>query len=162
MSTTRPWSTPAEFLADERSSFAPFEAILSLELDQLDRGPKAHGWSARDVLSHLVGWHEVATDVARELRDGRTSPRKAAADAEWERRGDALNEEIRAEWEALDVEAFRARARVATASLRGALAEVPVERWWDHEEYFEYFLSEMQAHYDDHRAALAIVLGGGV
>ena len=155
----RRWPTAADFLADERMSFAPFEAILDLDPERLDHGPSAHGWSARDLLSHLVGWHYVATEVATELIAGPTSPRKAAADADWETRGDAINEEIRLEWHGLPIEAFRARTRAATADLRSRLAEVPLERWWGSDEYFEYFDSETRVHYDDHRADLEQVLG---
>jgi hypothetical protein len=155
----RRWSTAADFLADEQTSYAPFDAILDLDLERLDHGPSAHGWSARDLLSHLVGGHEVATTVARDLIAGPTSPRKAAADADWETRGDEINELIRLEWHGLPFEAFRARARAATADLRSTLAKVPLERWWGNDEYFEYFNSEMQAHYDDHRADLEQVLG---
>jgi hypothetical protein len=155
----RPWPNAAAFLADERTSFQPYEAILELDLRSLGDGPQAHGWSARDVLSHIVGWHEVATVVARELMAGPTSPRKAAADADWEARGDEINEEIRRAWQAFPLESFRTRARAAAADLRAALAEVPPERWWDNAEYFDYFNSEMQAHYDDHRADLEQVLG---
>jgi len=157
--SARRWPTPEAFRADELVSFGPYEIILELGLEELDDGPQAHGWSARDVLSHLVGWHEVAAVVARELVAGPTSPRKAAADAEWEARGDEINDEMLREWRGLQLEAFRARARGATADLRTALAEVPVERWWGDEEYFDYFNSEMQAHYGDHRADLEQVLG---
>jgi uncharacterized protein (TIGR03083 family) len=157
----RPWPDPDAFLADERASFLPFEAILELDEADLDLGPTAHGWTARDVLAHLVGWHEVAAEVANELQRGPTSPRKVVADAEWEQRGDEINAEINAAWRALDLPGFRARARRATATLRTALRQTPVERWWDSDEYFAYFLSEMQEHYNDHLVDLAIVLGSG-
>ena len=155
----RSWPNVDAFLAAEQMTFRPYEEILELDLRRLDDGPQAHGWSARDVLSHLVGWHEVAAVVARELVAGPTSPRKAAADGEWEARGDEINDEIRREWRGLPLEAFRTRARRATADLRTALAKVPLERWWGDEEYFDYFNSEMQAHYGDHRADLERVLG---
>jgi len=109
--SARRWPTPEAFRADELVSFGPYEIILELGLEELDDGPQAHGWSARDVLSHLVGWHEVAAVVARELVAGPTSPRKAAADAEWEARGDEINDEMLREWRGLQLEAFRARAR---------------------------------------------------
>ena len=155
----RSWPSPEAFLAHERDAFRPYEAILDLDPAALDDGPRAHGWSARDVLSHLVGRHHVATEVARELAAGPTSPRKARADEEWEARGDDINEEVRREWAALPVEAFRVRARAAVSDLRLALAQVPVERWWEDDESFDYFLSELQGHYDDHRSDLATVLG---
>jgi hypothetical protein len=154
----RRWPDAAAFLADELASFRPFEVILSLSPDHLDHGPTAHGWSARDLLAHLVGWHEVAAEVGRELEGSRWSPRKAAADEEWARRGDTLNEEIRADWARLGIDEFRNRARLATEDLRAALQRAPVSHWWDNDEYFGYFLSEMQEHYDDHRADLSIVL----
>jgi len=155
----RPWPTAAAFLADEIASFRPFEAILGLDARDLDAGGQAHGWSARDLLSHLVGGHEVATEVARELRTRPASVRKAVADAEWDARADEINEEIREEWSRLPIDDFRSRARSATAALRSALAEVPLEHWWESQEYFDYLNSEMVAHYDDHRADLDQVLG---
>lgn len=158
-SEARQWSTPEAFFADEAVEFAPFEAILGLPSDALDHGPRAHGWSARDVLSHLVGWHDVATEVANELATSPVSPRRAAADAEWDARGDEINEEIRAAWNALPVDEFRARAVAARAGLIGALRRVPLANWWDDDDNFAYFLSEFQEHYADHREALGIVLG---
>ena len=155
----RPWTSAEAFLADERESFRPFEAILELERQDLDLGPRVHGWSARDLLAHLAGWHEVAAEVARELIVAPTSARKVAADEEWEARGNELNEEIRQEWEQLTVDDFRARARAATYDLRAAMATLPLSRWWDSVEYLDYFTSEMQGHYLDHRAALDKVLG---
>jgi hypothetical protein len=156
---TRRWPSGSAFLDDELTAFRPYEEILELDTARLDHGLHAHGWSARDVLSHLVGWHEVAAVVAGELVLGPTSPRKAAADDDWDARGDEINEAIRQEWRGLSLQDFRDRARSATAGLRAVLAEVPLERWWDSEEYFDYFNSEMQAHYEDHRADLAVVLG---
>lgn len=157
--TGRPWPTPEAFFDDEAEAFRPFEAILALDVAGLDGGPRAHGWSARDLLAHLVGWHEVATEVAIELRGSPTSPRKAAADAEWEARGDAINEEIRTAWAPLPLGEFRSRACEAREGLLAALREVPSARWWEDDEYFAYFLSELQEHYADHRPALDIVLG---
>lgn len=159
MRRERPWPSPAAFLADEREQFAPFEAILELGPERLDRGPRAHGWSARDLLAHLCGWHEVAAQVARELAEGDRSPRKKAADQAWETHGDELNAAIQREWAGLPPATFRRRARNATRALREGLASIPASRWWDSEEYFSYFLSEMQEHYADHSNALDVVLG---
>jgi hypothetical protein len=155
----RPWPTPDAFLADEAEAFRPFEAILSLDPAGLDGGPRAHDWSARDLLAHLVGWHEVATGVAIELQTSTVSPRKAAADAAWDARGDQLNDEIRDAWASLPIEEFRTRARRARADLIAALRAAPLANWWESDEYFAYFLSELQEHYADHRAALDVVLG---
>jgi len=155
----RPWPTPQAFFADEAEGFRPFEAILALDLAGLDDGPRAHGWSARDLLAHLVGWHEVATEVAVELQASPASPRKAAADAAWDARGDELNEEIRAAWATLSLEEFRSRARSARQGLIDALRAAPLANWWESDEYLGYFVSEFQEHYADHRAALDVVLG---
>jgi hypothetical protein len=155
----RPWATPDAFFADEAEQFRPFEAILDLDLAALDDGPRAHGWSARDVLSHLVGWHYVATEVAGELRHSAVSPRKAAADVEWDARGDEINEEIRVAWSTLPLDEFRSRARAARQGLLHALRATPLANWWDSDEYLAYFVSELQGHYADHRAALDVVLG---
>jgi hypothetical protein len=157
--TGRAWPTPEAFFADEVEAFLPFEAILDLDAAALDQGPRAHGWAARDLLAHLVGWHEVATEVARELRTSPSSARKAAADAEWAARGDALNDAIRDAWAVLPPDAFRSRARGAHEGLLAALRDVPLAHWWEDDEYFAYFLSELQGHYADHRAALDVVLG---
>lgn len=157
--TGRPWPTPDAFFADEAEAFRPFEEILALDPAGLDGGPRAHGWSARDLLAHLVGWHEVATEVAIELQTSAISPRKADADAAWEARGDELNDEIREAWAGLSAEDFRTRARRARADLIAALLVAPRANWWESDEYFAYFLSELQEHYADHRAALDMVLG---
>lgn len=156
----RPWLTPDAFFADEAEAFRPFEAITDLDLAGLDHGPQAHGWSARDLLAHLVGWHETATGVAAELRTSTVSPRKAAADAAWDARGDELNDEIRKEWASLSIEGYLTRASGARDGLIAALRAAPLANWWENDEYFAYFLSELQEHYADHRADLDVVLGG--
>ena len=44
-----------EFLEEEREAWRPFEALDTLTDDQLDQEIEgAHGWTARDLLSHLV------------------------------------------------------------------------------------------------------------
>src|SRR5450756_3084544 len=90
------------FLEDEREGWRPFEALDSLSDEQLAVPlPGAHGWSGRDLMSHLIAWLEHGLEVARELAVAETSPIKAAGDADWEARGDAINEEIRLTWLAL-------------------------------------------------------------
>jgi hypothetical protein len=147
------------FLEDERDGWRPFEALDSLSDDQLAVAlPGAHGWAGRDLMSHLIAWLEHGLAVARELAVGPSSPIKAAGDADWDARADAINEEIRLTWRALPMDEVRQRFRTVPGELRGYLTVVPEARWIKSAEYEEFFLTETIDHYDEHAADLAAVL----
>ena len=84
------------FLEDERDGWRAYEALADLTDEQLD-GPldTVHGWTARDLIAHMVAWQEVALAVARELAGNETSRTKIQADVDWAARGDVINEEIK-------------------------------------------------------------------
>ena len=147
------------FLEDERDAWRPFEALDALADEQLSRPLEAaHGWSGRDLMAHLVAWQQQALAVARELAVNETSPTKASADADWETRGDAINDEIRATWAGLPMDEVRRRFRTAAGELRGYLTVVPETRWVKSAEYLEFFLTETIDHYAEHRDDLAAIL----
>jgi hypothetical protein len=149
-----------EFLEEERESWRPFEALDGLTDAQLDAEIEGvHGWTGRDLVSHLVAGQASATEVARELALGPESPTKARLDAEWAAGGDAFNEAIRMEWRALPIADVRSRLRTVPGELRGYLTVVPEARWLKHAENLRFFLSETIDHYPDHVADLEAVLG---
>jgi hypothetical protein len=149
-----------EFLEEEREAWRPFEALDNLTDAQLDAEIEgAHGWTGRDLVSHLVAWQESATEVAKELAVGPESPTKAREDAAWDARGDAINEDIRQEWRALPMAEVRRRLRTVPGELRGYLTVVPEARWIKHADYLRFFLDETIEHYADHVADLQAVLG---
>jgi Mycothiol maleylpyruvate isomerase N-terminal domain len=152
------------FLDEERDAWRPFEALDGLADEQLEVPvPAAHGWSARDLMAHLVGWQEVALQVARELAVGETSPTAARVDADWEARGgDAVNAEMAAEWRALPLEEVRRRFRTVPGELRGYLTVVPETRWVKHATNMATFVEETLDHYADHEADLRAVLAAAV
>jgi len=147
------------FLEDEREGWRAYEALD--ELTDADLAPQlesVHGWSGRDLMAHLVAWLEVSLDVARELTVTDISPTKAAADADWDARGDALNEEIRLSWLALPMDEVRRRFRTVPGELRRYLTVVPDTRWIKSAEYGQFFLDETIDHYESHQDDLAAVL----
>jgi len=149
-----------EFLEEERDGWRPFEALDGLTDAQLDAEIEgAHGWTARDLISHMVAWQESATDVAKELAVGPESPTKARLDAEWAARGDVINDEINAAWRAFPTDEVRRRLRTVPGELRGYLTVVPEARWIKHADYLRFFLDETIEHYADHLADLEAVLG---
>jgi len=149
-----------EFLEEERDGWRPFEALDGLTDAQLDAEIEgAHGWTARDLISHMVAWQESATDVAKELAVGPESPTKARLDAEWAARGDVINDEINAAWRAFPIDEVRRRLRTVPGELRGYLTVVPEARWIKHADYLRFFLDETIEHYADHLADLEAVLG---
>jgi len=149
-----------EFLEEERDGWRPFEALDGLTDAQLDAEIEgAHGWTARDLISHMVAWQESATDVAKELAVGPESPTKARLDAEWAARGDVINDEINAAWRAFPIDEVRRRLRTVPGELRGYLTVVPEARWIKHADYLRFFLDETIEHYADHIADLEAVLG---
>jgi hypothetical protein len=147
------------FLEDERDGWRPYEALDELTDEQLSPALEgAHGWSGRDLMAHLVGWLAHGLEVARELAVGETSPAKIRADADWDARGDDINEEIRQAWLALPMDEVRRRFRTVPGELRGYLTVVPETRWIKNAEYEEFFLTETIDHYEDHLPDLAAVL----
>jgi hypothetical protein len=147
------------FLEDERDAWRPFEALDTVSDEQLAQPlAAAHGWSGRDLMAHLVAWQEQALMVARDLAMNESSASKARADADWDARGDAINDEILATWGALSMDEVRSRFRTVPGELRGYLTVVPEIRWVKNAEYLEFFLSETMDHYADHLDDLAAVL----
>jgi hypothetical protein len=140
------------FLEDERDAWRPYEALDNIPDDRLDRPvDAAHGWSARDLIAHMVGWQQVALAIAKELAVNETSAELLRIDAEWDARGDALNAEMIAAWRRLSPAEVRDRLQSVAGELRGYLTVVPESR----------FVDETLEHYDDHRADLAAILAAG-
>ena len=147
------------FLEEERDAWRPFEALDELTDEQLGAiVDAAHGWSGRDLMAHLAGWQDVALRVARELAVGETSPTAQRTDAEWDARGDAVNDEMLAEWRALPLDEVRRRFRTIPGELRGYLTVVPETRWVKHATNMSTFVGETLDHYADHEADLAAIL----
>lgn len=148
-----------EFLEEERDAWRPFEALDGLTDEQLDREIEgAHGWTARDLLSHLVAWQESALEVAKELATGPSSPSKGRLDADWDERGDAINTEIQLEWRAMPIDEVRRRFRTVPGELRGYLTVVPETRWIKDPDILRFYLDETIDHYADHDADLETIL----
>ena len=147
------------FLEDERDGWRAYEALADLTDEQLDREiDGVHGWTARDLIAHMVAWQEVALDVAKDLAVNETSRTKEQADADWAARGDVINDEINDAWRHLPTDEVRRRLRTAAGELRGYLTVVPESRWIKHPTHLETFVEETLEHYDDHRADLEAVL----
>ena len=153
------YANALEFLEDERAAWRPYEALLDLSDAQLSLPlAGAHGWSGRDLMAHLTYWQEVAMTVATELALRETSPIKMAADADWDARGDEINEEIRVAALALPLDEIRSRFRLIPGELRGYLTVVPETRWVKHAEHLKTFHDETIAHYEEHMPELEAVL----
>jgi hypothetical protein len=147
------------FLEDEREGWRAYEALADLTDVQLDAPlTTVHGWTARDLIAHMVGWQEVALAVAKDLAVNETSRAKTQADADWEARGDVINDELNAAWRELPPDEVRRRLRTAAGELRGYLTVVPENRWLKNSDVLAFFLSETVDHYEDHRADLRAVL----
>ncbi|MDQ3447994.1 MAG: ClbS/DfsB family four-helix bundle protein [Chloroflexota bacterium] len=151
-----------EFLEDERESWAPYEALASLDDASLDRptdadGP-AHGWSGRDLIAHMVGWQEVALQVARELAVDEASETQRRIGAPWETYGDALNQRIMDDARALTIAEIRQRLADIPGELRGTLTMVPEARWLKAPAGQRLFTECTLEHYEDHLPELRAVL----
>jgi hypothetical protein len=147
------------FLEDERDGWRAYEALADLTDEQLDAPLEGvHGWTARDLIAHMVAWQEVALAVARDLALHETSATKDRADADWAARGDAINDEINAEWRELPADEVRSRLRAAAGELRGYLTVVPESRWVKNSDMLKFFLDETVDHYEDHRGDLRAVM----
>jgi Mycothiol maleylpyruvate isomerase N-terminal domain len=150
------------FLDEEREAWRPFEALLELTDEQLEKPLEAaHGWSGRDLMAHLCVWMEWWLDIARELAVGPKSPaydELAAINRVWEAQGDDLNERYQAEWAALPMAEIRHRFSTIPGELRGYLTVVPETRWLKDAAHLKSLLGNTTEHYDDHVADLQAIL----
>lgn len=150
------------FLEEEREAWRPFEALLELTDEQLERPiDGAHGWTGRDLMAHLGTWLEWSLDIARELAVNPTSPtfdRLKAIGADWANQGDALNARYQAEWAALPMTEVRRRFSELPGELRGYLTVVPEARWLKDPDHLESLLDNTTEHYAEHETDLRAVL----
>ena len=149
-----------EFLEEERDAWAPFEALAALTDEQLATPVAgAHGWSGRQLMTHLLAWQEVALTVATELAVNETSPAFARSLADQEGRGiDAINADMVEAGASRSIEEIRDRFRTLPGELRGYLTVVPESRWLKHPRHFRSFQDDMTGHYEEHQSDLAAVL----
>ena len=148
-----------EFLEEERDAWRPYEALADVPDERMSTPVDgAHGWTARDLIAHVIAWQEWALATARDLAIGEHSATKDRLDAEWERRGDEMNADILAEWQALPLDEVRRRLHETPGELRGYLTVVPESRWIKHADNLRYFIDETIDHYAEHAADLEAVL----
>ena len=150
------------FLDEERDAWRPFEALLELTDEQLERPlDGTHGWRGRDLMGHLGVWIEWWLTIARELA---VSPNSAAFDElqaigkDWASRGDVLNARYEAEWAALPMAELRDRYATLPGELRGYLTVVPETRWLKDSAHLKSLLGNTTEHYADHVAELQAIL----
>ena len=148
------------FLEDERDAWRPFEALLDLQDEDLERPvAAAGGWSGRDLMAHLVAWQLVALDIAKELAVNETSPTIARVDRDWETvGGDAINAEIQSSWSGRPLSDVRDEFRRVAGELRGYLTVVPELRWIKNAKHLESFSEDTLDHYEEHQADLDAIL----
>ncbi len=154
-----------EFLEDERQAWGPYEALDSLSDEALERptaddGP-AHGWTGRDLIAHMVGWQEIALQMARELAVDDQSETQIRIAQPWETYGEALNERMLHDARALSTDDVRQRLTDIPAELRGTLTMVPEARWLKAPAAQRLFTECTMEHYEDHAPALRAVLAVG-
>jgi hypothetical protein len=148
-----------EFLEEERDAWRPYEALAAVPDDALDVPVEAaHGWSARDLMAHVSAWQGWALAIARDLAVNETSASLARLDALWDERGDAMNDDIAAEWRALSADDVRRRFTDTPGELRGTLTVVPESRWVKHAAHLRTFIDETIDHYADHLGDLDAIL----
>ncbi len=150
------------FLDEERDAFRPFEALLELSDEQLERPIEgARGWTGRDLMAHLAGWIDWWLEIARELAVNPHSPafdRIAAIGKAWDSEGDAQNARFQAEWAALPLAEVRRRFSTLPGELRGYLTVVPESRWLKNPDHLRSLLGNTTEHYEEHEADLRAVL----
>jgi hypothetical protein len=150
------------FLDEERDAWRPYEALLELTDEELQRPlDGVHGWTGRDLMAHLGVWIEWWLRIAKELAVNVQSPsfdELSAMGADWEAQGDELNARYQAEWAALPMAEIRERFRTWPGELRGYLTVVPETRWLKDSAHLKSLLGNTTEHYEDHVADLRAVL----
>jgi hypothetical protein len=152
-----------EFLEDERDSWRPFEALSTLSDDALmtptPADSAAHGWSGRDLITHMVSWREYLLAVARDLALHEESETRRLLDEEWDAAGaDAVNERLAAPWRELPIAEVRHRLENVPGELRGYLTVVPEARWIKNAAVQQTFVETTLEHDEEHRADLDFIL----
>src|SRR5664279_26540 len=149
------------FLEEERDAWRPFEALLELTDEELERPlDGAHGWSGRDLMAHLGIWIEWWLNIARELAVGPNSEaydRLRAISDDWANQGDVLNAQYQAEWAALPMAELRSRFSTLPGELRGYLTVVPETRWLKESAHLKSLLGNTTEHYADHLPELQTI-----
>jgi hypothetical protein len=150
------------FLDEERDAWRPYEALLDLTDEELERPAEgAHGWTGRDLMAHLGVWIEWWLRIAKELAVNLQSPsfdELSAIGADWDAQGEVLNARYQAEWAALPMVELRERFRTWPGELRGYLTVVPETRWLKDSAHLKSLLGNTTEHYEDHEADLRAVL----
>jgi len=150
------------FLDEERDAFRPFEALLEVTDEELERALEgSHGWTGRDLMAHLSVWIEWWLEIARELAVNPQSPafdRLNEIGRQWETQGDALNARYQAEWAAMPMDEVRRRFSTMPGELRGYLTVVPETRWLKDSAHLKSLLGNTTEHYADHEVDLRAVL----
>jgi uncharacterized damage-inducible protein DinB len=150
------------FLDEERDAWRPFEALLELTDEELERPlDGAHGWTGRDLMGHLCVWIEWWLKIAKELAVNPQSPSFAQINVTaetWEAEGEAINERYQTEWAALPMAELRERFRTWPGELRGYLTVVPETRWLKDARHMKSLLGNTTEHYADHEADLNAIL----
>jgi hypothetical protein len=154
-----------DFLEEERDAWAPFEALdglsdAALEASSDPAGP-AHGWSGRDLMSHLVFWQAQLLAMAQELAVNDASPTRERVEAAWAADPEGVNAAALAEWRALSTAEVRSRFATVPGELRGYLTVVPETRWLKHPQRLATFLGGSTEHYQEHVADLQAMLSAG-
>ncbi len=150
------------YLEEERDAFRPFEALLELSDEDLERPiDGTHGWTGRDLMAHIGVWMDWWLRVARELAVNPESPtwnEMQRLSKEWDRIGDELNAQYQAEWAALSMAEVRARFSSIPGELRGYLTVVPETRWLKDGTRFQSLLGNTTEHYAEHLPELEAIL----
>ena len=149
-----------EFLEEERDAWRPFEALLELSDEELERPvDAAHGWSGRDLMVHMLGWLEPALAAARELAVREESRVLAERDRDQEMRGlDTINDEIATRGAERSTAEVREAFRTVPGELRGYLTVVPETRWVKNPGQLRPLLADTTQHYAEHEADLRAIL----
>ena len=149
------------FLDEERDAWRPFEALLELTDEELERPlDGAHGWRGRDLMAHMGVWIEWWLNIARELAVGpnsQTYDQLQAIGNDWANQGDVLNDRYLAEWAALPMAELRSRFSMLPGELRGYLTVVPESRWLKESAHLKSLLGNTTEHYADHLAELLAI-----
>jgi hypothetical protein len=150
------------FLDEERDAFRPYEALLDLSDEELERpADGTHGWTGRDLMAHIGTWVEWWLNVARELAVNVQSPawdELEAISKDWDAQGDVLNAKYQAEWAALPMAEVRRRFSTMPGELRGYLTVVPETRWLKEPRHLQSLLGNTTEHYAEHESELKAIL----
>jgi hypothetical protein len=140
----------ADLIGDLEGAFSGLQASLDgLSRDQMLR-EWYDGWTVRDILGHIIGWHEATTDIFARMAQGERPVPEGVDYSD----SDAWNARFAKIWQGRSPEDAVAELAASKQRMVGAAKEVPEERFEEGRTARRALVGNGAHHYREHAAAI--------